>query len=111
MNWLTLTTEADLQQAIVASHTHPVMLFKHSTRCSISRAALSRIENAWKEEAVNSTQPFYLDLLNHRDVSNLIAQIFGVTHQSPQVLIIKNGKCTYHASHMEIMFDEVKENV
>jgi bacillithiol system protein YtxJ len=111
MNWLTLTNEADLQQAIAASHTHPVMLFKHSTRCSISRAALSRIENAWNPETVNGTQPYYLDLLNHRDVSNLIAQIFGITHQSPQILIIKNGKCTYHASHMEIMFDEVKENV
>jgi len=111
MNWLSLKTEADLQQAIAASHTHPVLLFKHSTRCSISHTALSRIENAWNPEEVNGTLPYYLDLLNHRDISNLIAQTFGVTHQSPQILIIKNGKCTHHASHMEITFDEVKEHV
>jgi bacillithiol system protein YtxJ len=111
MNWLSLTSEADLHQAIAASHTHSVLLFKHSTRCSISHAALSRIENAWNAEAINDTMPYYLDLLNHRDISNLIAQTFGVTHQSPQILIIKNGKCTHHASHMEITFDDVKEHL
>ena len=75
------------------------MVFKHSTRCSISIMVLNRFEREWNNTSVNS---YFLDLLNYRDVSNQIATIFEVEHQSPQVLLIKNGTCVYHASHNAI---------
>lgn len=76
-------------------------ILKHSTRCSISSMALSRIERStfFKD---NKLQIFILDLLKHRDVSNTIAQLLNVEHESPQLLLIKNGKCTAYCSHNEI---------
>ena len=77
-----------------------VLLFKHSTRCSISSMALNRLESKWNDN--EKIQAYYLDLLNHRDISNEIASIYSVEHASPQVLLIKNGICIYHASHTAI---------
>lgn len=58
---------------------------------------------------VLNEQYYYLDLIAHRDVSNAIAEIFKVYHESPQLLLIKNGECIYDASHGEINFDELRE--
>lgn len=77
-----------------------VLLFKHSTRCSISSMALNRLESKWNDNEKIPT--YYLDLLNHRDISNEIASLYSVEHASPQVLLIKNGVCIYHASHTVI---------
>ena len=77
-----------------------VLLFKHSTRCSISSMALNRLESKWNDN--EKIQAYYLVLLNHRDISNEIASIYSVEHASPQVLLIKNGICIYHASHTAI---------
>lgn len=111
VNWLRLNSSEDLDQLIQKeSFEKPVMLFKHSTRCSISSMALSRLENYWDidEEAL---QPVYLDLIAYRNLSNKIAADLGVTHQSPQVLIVKNGKCTYQASHNQIDVEDIKQNL
>ncbi len=107
MNWLTLNTENQVAEIIQNSHNQPVMIMKHSTTCSISATALARLERAWKLEAAGDLQPYYLDLLNYRAISNQIAATFGVQHESPQVLIIKNGKSVYNASHFDIRFDEI----
>ncbi len=77
-----------------------VLIFKHSTRCSISSMALNRVESKWIDNENIAT--YYLDLLNYRDISNKIAEDFQVEHASPQVLLIKNGACIYHASHSNI---------
>ena len=82
-----------------------VLLFKHSTRCSISSMALSRLESKWIDN--ENIPAYYLDLLNHRDISNEIADVFSVEHASPQVLLIKNGVCIYHASHTNISAAEI----
>lgn len=82
-----------------------VLLFKHSTRCSISSMALSRLESKWKDDEKIPT--YYVDLLNHRDISNEISSIYQVEHASPQVLLIKNGVCVYHASHSSINAAEI----
>ncbi|MEQ1732232.1 MAG: bacillithiol system redox-active protein YtxJ [Bacteroidia bacterium] len=112
MNWNTLTTIAQLETIVNSqSHNEPILLFKHSTRCSISTASLSRVERNWKEDDNSKIQPYYLDLLQHRDVSNHIATLTGVEHASPQVLIIKEGKCVYDASHSDIRYDDIMENV
>lgn len=82
-----------------------VLLFKHSTRCSISSMALSRLETKWNDD--EQIPAYYLDLLSHRDISNEIANLFSVEHASPQVLLIKNGVCVYHNSHNGINAQEI----
>ena len=104
MNWNTLTTIEQLQTIDTESATQPIMLFKHSTRCSISSAALARLERGWKEASV---KPYYVDLLAYRDLSNAIATKYGIVHQSPQVLVIKNGQAIYNESHMGIDVEEL----
>ncbi|MHB8259832.1 MAG: bacillithiol system redox-active protein YtxJ [Bacteroidia bacterium] len=107
MNWNTLNNISQLAEINEESKSIKVMLFKHSTRCSISSMALSRIESSWKDSDSNFIKPYYLDLIAHRDISNLIAEQYGVEHQSPQALIISNGKCIYHASHTNIKYSDI----
>jgi bacillithiol system protein YtxJ len=107
MNWIELKDEETLEQIKAISNEHPVLLFKHSTRCSISAAALDRLERNWKDAEMTKVAPYYLDLLSYRPISTKIQTIFNVEHESPQVLIIKNGRCVYHASHIDINYKEL----
>ncbi len=110
MNRLPLTSEQQFRDLLIESGNRPVAVFKHSTRCSVSSMAKRSLESDW--QTATDGMPFYLlDLLQHRDVSNLIAETLGVTHQSPQLIIIKNGKAVYHASHSEIDVHEAVESV
>jgi len=88
-----------------------VLIFKHSTTCSISAAAKSKIERQWADAGLDETKLYYLDLLRYRPVSGEIAQKFGVEHQSPQLLLIQDGECQYNASHMGIRLSDVKAKV
>jgi bacillithiol system protein YtxJ len=108
MNWNQLTTEQQLDELIQASQEKPLVIFKHSTRCSISSTALSRLERAWDAE---QTPAFYLDLIAYRPISGLIAEKFNVEHQSPQALVIDKGNCTYSATHWDISMDELKPHL
>ena len=111
VNWLRLKANEDLDQLIQKeSFEKPVLLFKHSTRCSISSMALNRLENYWDIED-DAVQPVYIDLIAYREISNKIAADLGVTHQSPQILLVKNGKCTYQASHNQIDIADIKQNL
>ncbi|TAH21625.1 MAG: bacillithiol system redox-active protein YtxJ [Cytophagales bacterium] len=107
MNWEKITSVEDLKSIDKNSENQEVMIFKHSTTCSISATVLARMERKWNAEKANKIIPYYLDLLSFREISNRIAQHYGIRHESPQVLIIKNGKCIYDASHYDISFDEV----
>ena len=107
MNWNNLMGAAQLAEINEESKSNKVLLFKHSTRCSISSMALNRIESNWKETDSQLIKPYYLDLLAHRDISALISNQYGVAHQSPQVLIIANGKCIYNTSHNEIKYADI----
>jgi bacillithiol system protein YtxJ len=99
---LQLTDEAGLQALIAASQGAPVLIFKHSTRCSISSMALNRMENA------NPPLQYHIvDVISNRPVSNKIAEVFSVHHESPQLLIIYKGECMYEASHLEIQPREI----
>lgn len=93
------------------SEKKPVLIFKHSTRCSISSMAIDRLARYWKKEEINSHDPYYLDLIAFRDISNQIEAMFKVPHQSPQVLIIKDGICVYDNSHMGIDYNEIKNKL
>jgi bacillithiol system protein YtxJ len=107
MNWNKLTSEEQIDQVIAASEEKPVLLFKHSTRCSISSMSLDRLLRNWKEEDSERITPYYLDLIAFRSVSNLVAERFGIPHESPQVLLIQKGKVTYHESHYGISYAEI----
>ncbi len=108
MNWNQLSDIAQLDAIVEESKKQPLFIFKHSTRCSISTTAKGRLDRVWEDEKDSvKLKPYYLDLIEHRDISNKIADIFGVEHQSPQVLVIKDGKCTYDNSHMGINYGEL----
>lgn len=106
MHWIPIQTSEQLDQIQEASFKKPQVIFKHSTTCSISKMAFSRFERA---EAPDSIDFHYLDLLNFRPISNLIAEKFQVHHESPQVILIKDGVCVYDESHYGIMMDELIE--
>ena len=107
MNWHKITSTQDLQDIRQQSEKQRVMIFKHRTTCSISATVLARMERHWKDEQAKEVVPYYLDLLSYRALSNQIAESYGVKHESPQVLIIENGKCIYDASHYEISFEDI----
>lgn len=105
MNWKPLTQQNEIEEIDKQSEATPILIFKHSTRCAISSAALSRIEREWKNDVL--IVPYYLDLLAYRNVSNALAEKYNVEHQSPQVLLISKGKCIYNQSHTGIRFSEL----
>lgn len=100
LDWKALTDLGQLDEIVDLSNTKPVAIFKHSTRCSISRMALKQFENEFNLQ--DKIDIYFLDLLNYREISNEIANRFNVMHQSPQILLIKNGKAIYHDSHSDI---------
>ena len=106
MNWIALNTDNQIELIREASFVKPQLIFKHSTTCSISKMAFSRFERA---EAPDSIDFYYLDLLSFRQISTAVAEAFQVHHESPQILLIKNGECIYDESHYGIMMDEVIE--
>ena len=110
LNWNALTEIKQLDAIVEESAEKPVVIFKHSTRCSISRMALKNFEREYNLEEREAT-PYFLDLLEHRDISNEIAQKFQVIHQSPQLLLIKNGKSVYDVSHSEIDAEALKSKI
>jgi bacillithiol system protein YtxJ len=111
MNWHPLTSAEQLDTVIEESKSTPVVIFKHSTSCSISSTAKSRLERQWAGAGLDHVKPYYLDLLRYRPVSNEIAEVFQVQHQSPQLLLIHDGMCLYDASHLGISLDSLKKNL
>ncbi|MCF2219017.1 MULTISPECIES: bacillithiol system redox-active protein YtxJ [Chryseobacterium] len=104
--WKKIESEEDLEKAIQDSFQHRIAIFKHSTSCFISKTVLRNFE----KEIENLDQKidlYYLDLLAHRPVSNKIAEDLGVTHQSPQLIVIENGKAVNNASHQNISVDQI----
>lgn len=108
MTWIELQDISQLDTLCENSLTKPCVIFKHSTRCSISHMALARLERAVAPEG---TAFYFLDLIRFRALSDVIAERFGVHHESPQVLLIRNGACLYDSSHNGITMDELAEQI
>jgi bacillithiol system protein YtxJ len=106
MNWISLETEKDLEDIKEKSSAKPQVIFKHSTRCSISSMVKNRLERAGAPEEIDFN---ILDLIANRSLSSKIAEDFSVGHESPQILIIKNGECVYDESHNGISMDDIAE--
>jgi bacillithiol system protein YtxJ len=109
INWNELTDLGQLNEIIAMSNEKPVAIFKHSTRCSVSRMALKQFENEFNSS--DKVTPYFLDLIEYRAISNEIANRFGVTHQSPQLILIKEGKAVYNVSHSDIDAEELGKKV
>ena len=112
LNWILLKDLGQLNEIITISHEKPVVIFKHSTRCSVSRMALKQFENEFDLASLDQKVLLYfLDLLEYRGISNEIATRFNVIHQSPQLLLIQNGKSVYAVSHSDIDAEVLKEKL
>lgn len=107
LNWIPLTQMEQLDVIIEQSKIKPVTIFKHSTRCSISRMALKQFENEFVLE--DQMESYFLDLLEYRPISNQVAAQFNVFHQSPQIVVIKDGVAVHDASHSDIQADDLKK--
>lgn len=102
--WNPIESEEDLKKATEKSSEKKVIIFKHSTRCQISKIVLKNFE----KEVANSDKDveyYFLDLIKYRPISNKIAEEFGITHQSPQLIVLENGKAVKDASHHSISVD------
>jgi bacillithiol system protein YtxJ len=109
VGWRPLTDLGQLNEIIDLSTEKPVLIFKHSTRCSISRMVFKQFENEF--DLQDKVIPYFLDLLEYRNVSNEIASRFGVYHQSPQIILVKDGKAVYNASHESIGINKLAQFV
>lgn len=105
MKWETLDSE---QQFLNLLEKAPVFaVFKHSTRCAVSSMAKNRVEREWDLDF----PIYYLDLVRYRSVSNLIAEKSRIIHESPQLIVYKNGQPIYNSSHSSISIADVKEEL
>lgn len=104
MEWKVLSDVAELDEIINRSASKPQVIFKHSIRCSISSVAKGRLD---RSDSPSNVDFYYLDLVNYREISNKIAEVFMIDHESPQVLVIRNGECVYDESHMGINMQDI----
>ena len=98
MNWTNLSETTQLEQTLKAMP-EDVLIFKHSFRCSISVAIKNRLEST---DLGNHYKLFMIDVVNSRSTSLYLAEKVDIQHESPQVLLFRNGQCYYHASHFDI---------
>ncbi|HMS97752.1 MAG TPA: bacillithiol system redox-active protein YtxJ [Saprospiraceae bacterium] len=105
MNWLELNSPEQVEEIVYQSSLSPVLIFKHSTTCNVSLMVKMRLDQQWSFDIPS----YYLDLKKFREVSHLVASKFHVHHESPQVLVIKDGECVFDASHFDIQVPELFE--
>jgi bacillithiol system protein YtxJ len=108
MDWIEIKDASQLSEIKERSKTRLQVIYKHSTRCSISSMAKSRLERSVPPPDVDF---YFLDLIRYRDISNKIAEEFSVYHESPQILMIRNGECVYDESHSGISMEEIEDMI
>lgn len=97
-----VSDEKTLDNLFTSSHQAPVVLFKHSTACPISRAAHQQMSGLGEDVAIVVVQ-------TARDVSREVATRTGIRHESPQTIILRNGKAVWSASHWDITAEAVRQ--
>jgi bacillithiol system protein YtxJ len=105
--WKLLSDVSQLDEILEESKSKPVGIFKHSTRCGISKMVLRGFEREYDLDDEKASI-YMLDLLNYRSISNEIAAKFQVFHESPQFIVLENGQTKNHASHQSISVDQLK---
>ena len=102
--WINLNSVEQLAEINEKSKNKTQIIFKHSTRCSVSVFAKRILSDEYSDEIKKNADVYYLDLIAFREISNSIANYYGVVHESPQILVINNGECTFNASHSDVSF-------
>lgn len=108
MTWTDITTIEQINTIAKMSSTTPCVIYKHSTKCYQSEMIKYILESEWPFES-EALQPYCLDILQHREIAVKIAEVFEVYHQSPQLLLIQDGECTFDVDHLDISVEELKE--
>jgi bacillithiol system protein YtxJ len=108
MHWKTIHTDKELEEAITESYEKPVLLFKHSTRCAISSMAFDRLDRNWEDGEMKETIGYMIDVIGDRGISDSVQHRFGIRHESPQLLLLRDGKVIFHDSHMGIAYDSLR---
>jgi bacillithiol system protein YtxJ len=108
--WKNIESIQMLDELVSLTQDNAVLIFKHSTRCSISMMALTRFESEW-DLNISNCDLYFLDLIAYRDISNKISEITGVIHQSPQVIVLRTGEVLYEESHNSISARDIKKEV
>lgn len=106
-SWNTLDASTHLEQLVELSREKPVVIFKHSIRCGTSSMVKDQLETDWNFQE-DDLEFYYLDLINQRSISNAVAEQFNVLHQSPQIIIIKDGKSIYDTSHQMVSVRSIR---
>ena len=109
-SWQKLSKTSQLNAIYQESKEKHVAIFKHSTSCGISHMVKDQIQNGYDIDE-NVLSFYYLDLLSYRPISNNVAEKFKIPHQSPQLLLIKDGEVVYHASHHSINLDSIRNHL
>tara|TARA_B100001778_G_scaffold101504_1_gene82858 strand:- start:542 stop:934 length:393 start_codon:yes stop_codon:yes gene_type:complete len=104
MDWINLNSVEQLAEINEKSKNKTQIIFKHSTRCSVSVFAKRILSDEYSDEIKKNADVYYLDLIAFREISNSIANYYGVVHESPQIIVINNGECTFNASHSDVSF-------
>lgn len=107
IHWKFLTQPQQVSDLILLSKQKPCVIFKHSTRCSISAVAKYRLDSDWNFEE-DEVEIFLLDVIAQRELSRRVAEIFEIYHESPQLLLIRDGLCVYEASHLDISVADLR---
>lgn len=107
MHWIPITDENQIEEIIAASRHNICLIYKHSSSCSISDISKWRLENGWIFQS-NEVTPYFLDIIIYRKISQKLAAVFNVYHESPQVLLISNGECIYDNSHLDINIADIE---
>lgn len=110
MKWRTITTEEDIEEMVRQSQSTACLVYKHSTRCTMSEMIKYILEEEW-DFGETELIPYYLDILAHKKLAAKIADDFQVYHQSPQVLLIQEGECTFDEDHKAISVEEIREHL
>jgi bacillithiol system protein YtxJ len=108
MHWIHLTDEDQLQKIIVRSQEKPQVIFKYSTECHLSEIIFQRLQKNCCPEHIDF---HFLDLTIYKNISEKVSETFHIPHQSPQILLIKEGECIFEDSHAEISLEEIMEHV
>lgn len=107
LNWNNIESVEELKTAFAGTEQQLGLFFKHSTRCPTSRMVLNTFESEWRED--ENCKLYFIDLLKHRDVSNALAELAGIEHQSPQAILIKEKTSIYNNSHSGISASEIEK--
>lgn len=106
LNWINIESVEDLKTAYNNTNQKAGLFFKHSTRCPTSKMVLNTFESEWEEN--EGCNLYFINLISHRDVSNLLSELSGVEHQSPQAILVQDKAPVYNNSHSGISAKEIQ---